>query len=188
MAIRAGAVVAVPTDTVYGLAANPFDPAAVERLFAIKRRPESNPILLLLDSRRQLGLVARDLPKTFDRIAARFWPGPLTIVLPASSAVPKTITAGSGTIAVRLPASRLVRSLIRAAGRPLTGTSANLSGRPAATTAREVQLQLGRRIYYIVDGGRSRKRLPSTIVDLTGRPRILRPGAISWAQLEKYLS
>ena len=186
-AIRVGEVIATPTDTVYGLAANPFDPAAVERLFAIKRRPESNPILLLIDSREQLVLVARDLPKTLDRIAARFWPGPLTIVLRASSAVPKTITAGTGTVAVRLPASRLVRSLIRAAGRPLTGTSANLSGRSAATTAREVQLQLGKRVYYIVDGGRSRWRQPSTILDLTGRARILRPGAVSWAQLEKYL-
>ncbi len=186
-AIRVGEVIAVPTDTVYGLAANPFDPGAVERLFAIKRRPESNPILLLIDSREHLALVARDLPKTFDRIAAHFWPGPLTIVLPANAAVPKTITAGTGTVAVRLPASRLVRSLIRAAGRPLTGTSANLSGRSAATTAREVQLQLGKQVYYIVDGGRSRWRRPSTILDLTGRGRILRPGAVSWAQLEKHL-
>ena len=186
-AIRAGEVIAVPTDTVYGLAANPFHPAAAERIFAIKGRPESNPILLLIDSRAQLGLVTENLPEPFDRIAARFWPGPLTIVLPASAATPAAITARTGTVAVRLPASRLVRSLIRAAGCPLTGTSANRSGRRAATTASEVRRQLRKRVYYIVDGGRSRGRQPSAILDLTGRPRILRPGAVSWTQLEKYL-
>ena len=113
-AIRAGEVIAVPTDTVYGLAANPFHPAAVERIFAIKGRPESNPILLLIDSRAQLGLVTENPPESFDRIAARFWPGPLTIVVPARPGTPRAITAGTGTVAVRLPASRLVRSLIRA--------------------------------------------------------------------------
>lgn len=186
-AIRAGEVIAAPTDTVYGLTANPFHAGAVKRLFAIKGRPESNPILLLIDSREQLGLVAGDLPESFGRIAARFWPGPLTIVVPASAAAPSAITAGTGTVAVRLPASRIARSLIRAARCPLTGTSANVSGRPAATTAREVQLQLGKRVYYIVDGGRSRGRQLSTILDLTGPPRILRRGAVSWTQLEKHL-
>ena len=186
-AIRAGKVIAAPTDTVYGLLANPYDAAAVKRLFAIKQRPASNPILLLIDSRKQLKRMAGKLPKPFEAVAARFWPGPLTIVLPAAAAAPPMISAGTATVAVRLPASRLVRSLIRAAGCPLTGTSANLSGRPPAATAREARLQLGKRVDRIIDAGRSRGRRPSTILDLTGQPRVLREGVISWAQLKRCL-
>jgi L-threonylcarbamoyladenylate synthase len=191
--IRCGEVVAVPTDTVYGLAADPFREGAAERIFEIKRRPESNPILLLIDSLEQLNEVASDLPPTFRRIAAAFWPGPLTIVVPASPRVPSAITAGTGTVAVRLPAAPLIRRLIRASGCPLTGTSANLSGSPAATSANEVKRQLRGRVYHIVDGGnvdggRSRLSQPSTILDLTSEPRIVRQGAVSWAELAKYLA
>ena len=186
-AVRAGEVLATPTDTVYGLVADPLNQLAVERLFAIKQRLESNPILLLIESYKQVELVARDLPKSLHRIAARFWPGPLTIVLPARTTIPRSITAGTGTIAIRLTASKVARALIRTSRCPLTGTSANISGRRAAETAKEVQLQLGKRVYCIMDGGRARRRQLSTILDLTGEPRILREGAVSWAELEEYL-
>lgn len=186
--IRGGEVVAVPTDTVYGLAGDPFRKGVAESIFEIKQRPESNPVLLLIDSLEQLSDVAVELPPTFRRIAAAFWPGPLTIVAPASRRVPAAITAGTGTVAVRLPAAPLIRRLIRAAGCPLTGTSANLSGSPAATTAEQVKRQLSGRVYHIVDGGRSPSRQPSTILDLTSEPRIVRQGAVRWTELAKYLS
>ena len=185
--IRGGEVVAVPTDTVYGLAADPFRQGVVERIFEIKQRPESNPILLLIDSPEQLRDVARDLPPTFARIAAAFWPGPLTIVVAASARVPAAVTAGTGTVAVRLPAAPIIRRLIRASGCPLTGTSANPSGSPAATTADDVRRRLSGCVYHIVDGGRSCLRQPSTILDLTSEPRIVRQGAVPWTELAKYL-
>ena len=186
--IRSGEIVAVPTDTVYGLAADPFRKGVAERIFEIKRRPESNPILLLIDSLEQLSSLAQDLPPAFRRIAGAFWPGPLTLVVPSSPLVPAAITAGTGTVAVRMPGAPLVRRLIRASGCPLTGTSANLSGSPAATTANEVKRQLSGRVYHIVDGGRSRLSQPSTILDLTSEPRIVRQGAVSWTELAKYLA
>ena len=176
--IRSGAVVAIPTDTVYGLAADPFNEQAVAEIFRVKRRAETLPILLLLDSAARVDELASALPSSFARLARRFWPGPLTIVLPASLRVPETVTAGTGSIAVRLPASPLVRALARAVGGPLTGTSANVSGRPACLSASQINRQLGTSVPYIVNGGVSRARRPSTIVDLTGEPRVLREGAI----------
>ena len=186
--IREGEVVAVPTDTVYGLAADPFRKGVAESIFEIKQRPESNPILLLIDSLEQLSDVARDISPAVRRIAAAFWPGPLTIVAPASPRVPAAITTGTGTVAVRLPAAALIRRLIRASGCPLTGTSANLSGSPAATSADQVKRGLSGRVYHIVDGGRSRLPQPSTILDLTSEPKIVRQGAVSWTELAKHLS
>lgn len=187
-AIRRGEVAATPTDTLYGLAADPFLPGVAQRIFTIKQRPESKPILLLIDSVEQLHRLARELPPFFPRLAAAFWPGPLTVILRAADKVPEAITAGTGTVAVRWPAAALVRALVRAAGSPLTGTSANLSGMPPATTAAEVKRQLGEKIYYIVDGGRSYHQQPSTILDLTSEPRIVRQGAIRWSQLREYLA
>ncbi len=175
--IRAGRVVAIPTDTVYGLAADPFCPEAVERLFRLKGRPEHKPILLLVASRLQVEALAERLPPAFDRLAGRFWPGPVTVVLPALPSVPERITAGTGTVAVRMPGSPLTLRIIRAAGVPLTGTSANRSGRPAARSAREVAEQFPGASLTVLDGGPAASALPSTIVDLTGEPRIVREGA-----------
>jgi L-threonylcarbamoyladenylate synthase len=186
-AIRQGQVIAIPTDTVYGLAGDPFRPAVVERIFEIKGRAKDQPILLLIASLDQLHALVRDVPPVFRSIAARFWPGPLTVILPASERVPPEVTGGTGTVAVRWPAAVLVQAVIREAGRPLTGTSANRSGRPAAGTAAEVERQLGRSVYGIVDGGRSLTRLPSTILDLTGAPRLVRRGALPAARLAVYL-
>jgi len=176
--IRSGGVVAIPTDTVYGFAADPFQPGAVERLFRLKGRPENKPILLLVDTRLQVETLVSRLPEAFEQVAARFWPGPLTIVLPAAAFVPERITAGSRTIALRMPGSRPVRRLIREARVPLTGTSANRSGRPAARSAREVREQFPAAPLWVLDGGPAPLTAPSTILDLTGEPRILREGAI----------
>ena len=182
--IRAGGVAAVPTDTLYGLAADPFNAAAVKKLFRIKRRPENMPILLLVDSlQRMENLVART-PEGFRSLAARFWPGPLTMILPARPGVPRAMTAGSGTVAVRLPRSALIRSVVRLARRPLTGTSANLSGRAGGRSADEADRQLGALLDLLLDAGPAKRALPSTIVDLSGRaPRVVRSGAIPAAAI-----
>jgi L-threonylcarbamoyladenylate synthase len=176
--IRAGQVVAIPTDTVYGLAADPFQPAAVERLFRLKGRPENKPVLLLVDSRLQAEALAAELPPAFHRLAARFWPGPVTLILPAAPALSRRLTAGGDSIAVRLPGLPLTRRLIRAARVPLTGTSANRSGWSPARSAREVQEQFPFVSLAVLDGGPSPGNLPSTIVDLTGEPRIAREGVV----------
>ena len=186
-AIRRGEVLAIPTDTFYGLAADPLQPKAVERIFRIKKRPETKPILLLIASTGQLRGLVRGVPPLFHTLAARFWPGPLTMVLPAADGVPDAVTAGTGAVAVRLPAAAVPRALAREVGRPLTGTSANLSGHRAARTAREAASQLGGSVYYILDGGRARSREASTILDLTGPPRIVRSGAIPASDLDPYL-
>ena len=177
-AIRRGGVGAIPTDTIYGLAGDPFQPKAVQKILRLKGRPEDKPILLLVDSLRQVETLAARWPEAFERLAARFWPGPLTMILPAAPCVPARITAGTGTVAVRLPGSVLTRELIRAARVPLTGTSANRSGRPAAESAQQVQQQFPTGLDFILEGGPARTHAPSTIVDLTGEPRVIREGVI----------
>jgi L-threonylcarbamoyladenylate synthase len=150
----------------------------VERIFRLKGRAEDKPILLLADSRRQAETLAACLPASFERLAARFWPGPLTIVLPAAPAVPERITAGTGTVAVRVPGAILTRELIRAALRPLTGPSANRSGQPPAQSAAEVRACFPAGLDWILNAGPAHNSAPSTIVDLTGTPRVVREGAI----------
>jgi tRNA threonylcarbamoyl adenosine modification protein (Sua5/YciO/YrdC/YwlC family) len=185
--IRQGGVVAIPTDTVYGLAGNPFLPGVAERLFRVKRRPETQPILLLVDSLDRLQDLVCDPPPVFRKLAAAFWPGPLTVILRASARVPEAITAGTGTVAIRWPAAELPRALIRAVGAPLTATSANLSGRRSALTASEVDRQLGGAVDCIVDGGRAPRTRPSTILDLTNEYRIVRRGAVPDSRLLRFL-
>ena len=182
-AIRRGGVVAIPTDTVYGLAGNPFDAEAVQRIVRLKGRPEGKPILLLVDSLRQVETLAAELPESYRRLAARFWPGPLTMILRAAGSVPPWITAGTGTVAVRLPSSIVVRELARAARMPLTGTSANRSAQPPALTAAQVREQMPAGLALILDAGPAPSRVPSTMVDLTGEPRIVREGAIAAADV-----
>lgn len=186
--IRQGGVVAIPTDTLYGLAANPFLPGVPERVFRIKRRPETQPLLLLIDTLERLDGLVLSPPRVFRRIAAAFWPGPLTVILRANSAVPDTVTAGTGTVAVRWPAAVLPRALVCAAGSAVTATSANISGRRAALTAAEAQQQLGGTVDCIVDGGRARRIRPSTIIDLTGEHRMVREGAVPASLLRPYLA
>lgn len=176
-AIRRGSVVAIPTDTLYALAADPFQPAAVASVFRLKERAENKPILLLVRSIEQVEMLAARLPAAFERVAASFWPGPLTIVLPALARVPEQVTAGTGTVAVRMPGEALTRLLIEAARVPLTGTSANRSGQPAARSATEVRQQFPTGLPIILDGGAARSDIPSTLLDLTGEPKVLREGA-----------
>lgn len=177
--LREGQVVAIPTDTVYGLAANPFDLAAVEKIFVIKGRAKGAPLLLLVDSLEMAADLSAELPPQFDRLARRFWPGPLTIVVEASSKLPPAVTGQSGRIGLRLPAAAIPVALIQKAGVPLTGTSANRTGEKECSTAQEVQQCFGERLPLILDGGASGATQPSTVVSLRQDSwEVLREGAI----------
>ena len=178
--LRAGELAAFPTDTVYGVGALVWDAAAVHKLYLAKLRPADKAIPVLLADPADLPLVARDLPPAASRLAAAFWPGPLTLVIPKAPGIPDEVTAGNDTLAVRVPDHDLARALIRAVGAPLAATSANLSGQPSPVTAGDVETQLAGRVAIILDGGPCPGGVPSTIVDLTGpEPRLLRPGPIS---------
>jgi L-threonylcarbamoyladenylate synthase len=182
--LRRGELVAFPTDTVYGVGAIAWDAVAVGKLYVAKLRSLDKAIPILLADPADVMLVAADLSPSALRIAERFWPGPLTLVVPKAARVPAEVTAGGETVAVRVPDHSLARALIRAAGAPLATTSANLSGQPSPATADEVAAQLGKRVALILDGGRCPGGVPSTVLDVTGRaPRILRPGPISLEQI-----
>ena len=177
--IRRGHVVAIPTDTFYGLAANPFDRAAIEKVFAIKGRSKSAPLLLLIDSVEMARELAAELPPKFHRLAQRFWPGPLTIVVEASAKVPALVTGETGRIGLRVPAAAIPRVLAKQAGLPLTGTSANRTGKKACSTAQEVQRCLGESLALILDGRPSAATRPSTVVSVRRDSwELLREGAI----------
>ena len=178
--LRTGGVVAFPTDTLYGLGANVFDPLAIERLFAIKERPAGLALPVLIDDWRQLEMVAAEVPEEAAVLAKRFWPGPLTLVLTKSAAVPDLLTAGAATIAVRMPDHPVPRAIAAALGSPITGTSANVSGRPDPESLQEVKEQLSGRLGFIVGCGPAPAGTASTIVDITnGAPKLLRTGAIT---------
>ena len=178
--IKSGQVLGMPTDTFYGLAADPFNLRAVERVYEIKSRSRHKPLSLLIESEEQAEMLARDpLPDQFYELARKFWPGPLTIIVPAASRLPLKVTANTGNVALRIPAANIPLQVIRAAGVPITATSANLSGASECTTAAAVRDQLQERIAIIVDGGPSPRDVSSTIVDLSeGGWHILREGAV----------
>ena len=178
--IGKGQVVAIPTDTFYGLAANPFDSAAVERVFAIKGRAQNLPLLLLIDSVEMARELAGELPPQFHRLAERFWPGPLTIVVKASAKVPARVTGESGRIGLRLPAAAIPRTLVQRLGVPVTGTSANRTGEKECSSAQEVERRLGTSVPLILDGGISSAARTSTVVSVrTDFWEVLREGAIA---------
>ena len=178
--LKNGGLVAIPTETVYGLAANGLDETAVAEIFAVKGRPQDNPLILHLWGAEQIDQFCHHIPQAAYDLAARFWPGPLTMVLPAKDCVPKRTTGGLSTVAVRCPDHTLTREIIRLAGVPLAAPSANLSGKPSTTTAQHVLDDHNGKIPLIGDGGSCRVGVESTIVDLTEeRPRLLRPGGIS---------
>jgi L-threonylcarbamoyladenylate synthase len=186
--ILGGKVVAFPTDTFYGLGADPFNLAAVTEIFRIKRRIADRPLPLLVASLDQAAELAQNPPALFFTLAKKFWPGPLTLVVPASRLIPLKITANTGKAGLRWPRAPMAVALVAAANRPLTGTSANLSEHAACSTAKEVERQLGRDLPLILDGGRTRGRLASTVVELSGeRGKILRSGQISESQLKEFL-
>lgn len=186
--LRRGEVVGVPTDTFYGLAADPFNLAAVARIYEIKGRPERRALPILVSSVEQAGELAEDLPDIFFVLADRFWPGALTLVVDAARRLPLKVTGNTGRVALRLPNSPIPCELIGAAGGPVTGTSANLSGFPACSSVSQLVKQLGERLPLILDGGESKARLASTVVDLRGDEwRILREGPITEAELREAL-
>ena len=179
-----GGLVAIPTETVYGLGANGLDEDAVAKIFIAKGRPQDNPLILHVAESRDMEQFCHDIPPAAYALAERFWPGPLTMVLPAKDTVPKATTAGLSTVAVRCPDCDVTREIIRLAGVPLAAPSANLSGKPSTTTAQHVLHDHNGRIEAVVDGGPCAVGVESTIVDLTeARPRLLRPGGITPEQL-----
>ena len=186
--IMQGGLVAIPTETVYGLGANGLDEKAVAKIFEAKGRPQDNPLILHISGPEQIELFCHHIPQAAYDLAEKFWPGPLTMVLPARSIVPRGTTAGLPTVAVRCPDSDVTREIIRLAGVPLAAPSANISGKPSTTTARHVLHDHDGRIDAIVDGGSCRVGVESTIVDLSEeRPRLLRPGGITPEQLLEVL-
>lgn len=186
--IRSGGLVAIPTETVYGLGANGLDPEAVAKIFEAKGRPQDNPLILHVAATSQIEDFCHSIPESAYKLAEQFWPGPLTMVLPARDTVPKCTTAGLPTVAVRCPDNAVTREIIRLSGCPIAAPSANISGKPSTTTAEHVMHDHDGKIDAVVDGGPCRVGLESTIVDLTeDRPRLLRPGGITPEQLAQVL-
>jgi L-threonylcarbamoyladenylate synthase len=186
--IKKGELVAIPTETVYGLGANGLNENAVAKIFEAKGRPQDNPLILHLSEATEMDRYCHDIPKEAYLLAEKFWPGPLTMVLPAKDCVPKRTTGGLSTVAVRCPDSAITREIIRLSGVPLAAPSANISGKPSTTTAEHVRHDHDGRIAAIVDGGACRVGVESTIVDLTDSPaRLLRPGGITPEQLVEVL-
>ena len=182
--IKSGGLVAIPTETVYGLGANGLDEQAVMKIFEAKGRPQDNPLILHICGPEQIELFCHHIPQAAYDLAEKFWPGPLTMVLPARDRVPKRTTGGLSTVAVRCPDCDVTRKIIRLSGVPIAAPSANISGKPSTTTAEHVRHDHDGRIELIVDGGPCRVGVESTIVDLTERrPRLLRPGGITPEQL-----
>ena len=186
--IRSGGLVAFPTETVYGLGADALSTEAVRRIFEAKGRPLRDPIIVHISREEELELVAREVPLEAEGLIRRFWPGPLTLVLPKSERVPSLVTAGLPTVGVRMPVHRVARALIARAG-PIAAPSANLFGRPSPTRAEHVLQDLEGRIELLLDGGPTTVGVESTVLDLTssGPPRILRPGGVSREALEEVL-
>jgi len=180
--LRAGGLVAFPTETFYGLGANALDPEAVARVFRAKGRPADKPLLVLVGSVAMVSRVALVIPPLAGRLIARHWPGPLTLVLPARPELPDALTAGTGTIGVRLPGHPIARALVQAAGVPLTAPSANPHGGPSPRAAGEVLAALGERVDVVLDGGPTTGGPPSTVLDVTRTPaRLVRAGAVTLA-------
>ena len=187
--IRSGHVVGMPTDTFYGLAVDPLNLRAVDRVYDIKSRSRHKPLSLLIDSVDQAEGLVDELSDDFYALAEKFWPGPLTVIVKASSRLPLKVTANTGNVAIRVPDSPIALALVRAAGSPVTATSANLSGASECTTAEDVRLQLGARIPLIVDGGPTPRTVASTIVDLSdgAKWRVIREGAVPIEQITEIL-
>jgi L-threonylcarbamoyladenylate synthase len=179
--IRAGKLVAFPTETVYGLGANAFDPAAVERIFTAKRRPQTSPLIVHVDSIEMARGLAACWPPAAETLARRYWPGPLTLVVSKRPEIPDIVTAGLPTVGLRMPAHPLALELIRAAGVPIAGPSANRFTELSPTTAGHVPESLAD---YVLDGGPARVGIESTVLSLVNTPLLLRPGVIPLPEIE----
>lgn len=186
--LRKGELVAIPTETVYGLAADALNPAAVKRIYEAKGRPADNPLIVHVLSLEEAAPLVQVIPETARKLAASFWPGPLTMILPKSLKIPAETSGGLSTVALRVPSHPVARAVIEAAGRPLAAPSANLSGRPSPTSFRHVYEDMNGRVAAIVDGGDCSVGVESTVITLaTDPPRLLRPGGITVEQLREVL-
>jgi L-threonylcarbamoyladenylate synthase len=184
--IREGGVVAFPTETYYGLAVDPFNREALSRLFALKRRPPDKPVLTLIETEAQLPLLARRVPEVYRPLMDAFWPGPLTLIFEAVEALPVILTGYTGTVGIRISSHPIARQLVAAAGQPITATSANYSGQPAAITPGEVVAQLGLDVDFVIQGGVTPGGQGSTIVGLTGDDLVeVRAGVIPFAAVRQ---
>ena len=182
--LQGGGVVAIPTDTLYGLAADASNPDAIERVFAIKERPDGMALPVLLADTEQLGLVATEVSAQVMRVAESFWPGPLTLIVKRNDDLPPRLTSGNPTVAVRVPGHPVPRELAWRLGRPITGTSANISGAADPQTLEELRQQVGDRVDLVIEGGPTPAGTASTIVDLSGEsPRLIREGAIPFEKI-----
>ncbi|MEK7555158.1 MAG: L-threonylcarbamoyladenylate synthase [Patescibacteria group bacterium] len=187
--IKKGGVVALPTETVYGLAANPFSIRATRKIFKIKGRSEKKPLLILIGNRNDVYRIAKNISGAAEKLMDALWPGPLTIVFKKKKIVPHITSGGTDTIGVRLSPHPVPRALIKALGTPITAPSANISGHPTHQSAHSVARELGDRgVALILDGGKTTGELPSTVIDATKRiPKIIREGAVSEKQIRKIL-
>lgn len=183
-----GCVIGIPTDTFYGLAADPFNLAAVDEIYRVKGRPETRALPILVSSLEQAMLLARERPQHFLRLAETYWPGALTLVVDASNRLPLKVTGGTGRVALRWARSEVVMQLIAEFEGPITGTSANVSGFPSCTSAEQVIKQLGSRLPLVLDAGDTGAALPSTIIELRGENwKVLREGAIPLDLIQRTL-
>lgn len=186
--IRSGGLVAFPTETVYGLGANALDGEAVKSIFIAKNRPADNPVITHLASVAEMRKYVNDVPEVALRIANALWPGPLTLVLLKNDLIPLEVTAGADTVTLRVPSHPVAQALIQQSGVPIAAPSANTSGRPSPTTAQHVLEDLDEKIDFVIDGGPTPIGVESTVLDLVAAPPvILRPGAVTFAQLQEYI-
>ncbi len=187
-AINDGGVVVFPTETVYGIGADAFNPRAVRRIFEIKKRPADNPLIVHIAKLEDLEELVKTIPHEARKLIDAFWPGPLTLILPKKDTVPDEVTAGLPTVAVRMPAHRVALKLIELSGTPIAAPSANPAGKPSGTEGRHVIEDFYGKVDVIIDGGRTSLGLESTVLDLTGeKPRIVRPGFITKEDIESVL-
>ena len=187
--LRAGGVVAFPTETYYGLAVDPFNQAALSHLFTVKGRSADKPVLLIVDTVSQLSSLVAKMPPPFAILMERFWPGPLTLIFPGVASLPEMLTGHRGTIGARVSSHPVARQLVRAFGRPITATSANLSGHPPAVTASGVRAQFGSEVDAVLDGGRTPGGQGSTLLGYQeGEICLLRAGVVPFAEIEAALA
>lgn len=187
-AIICGKLVAFPTETVYGLGANAFDQKAISQIFKVKGRPQDNPLIVHIFDISQVEQLAKVFPQSAQRLIKEFWPGPLTIVLKKKKIVPKIVTAGLDSVAIRMPENKIALKLIKQSKVPIVAPSANLSGKPSPTKARHVIDDIFGKVDYIIDGGNCKIGIESTVIDFTSKvPTILRPGYITKEDIEKVI-
>ena len=186
--IKSGKLVAFPTETVYGLGANALDSSAVKKIFDVKGRPSDNPLIIHISDIADLGILSECIPERAFELIDKFWPGPLTLVLKKSKIVPRIITGGLDTVAIRMPENKIAQKLIEQAGTPIAAPSANIAGKPSPTAVNHVIEDLYGKISMIIDGGPTKIGIESTVIDLSRKtPMLLRPGGVTLEQLQKIL-